>query len=153
MKKNNIPTAQYETFTKSTLNKGKEFLKTLDPPYVLKADGLAAGKGVVILDSIDDAEEELDKMLNGKFGQASEKVVIEEFLSGIEVSYFCLTDGKNYVMLPEAKDYKKIGENDTGLNTGGMGAVSPVPFAKPSSSVALPPKILSISSTTTPSTS
>jgi len=129
MKKNHIPTAKYETFTLATLDKAKEFLKEMHPPYVLKADGLAAGKGVLILDNYEEAVLELETMLKGKFGTASEKVVIEEFLDGIEVSFFCLTDGKNYILLPEAKDYKKIGENDTGLNTGGMGAVSPVPFA------------------------
>jgi len=106
-----------------------EYLETMDPPYVLKADGLAAGKGVLIIDSFEQACKDLKEMLEGKFGQASKKVVIEEFLSGIEVSVFILTDGENYIMLPEAKDYKRIGEGDTGLNTGGMGAVSPVPFA------------------------
>jgi len=106
------------------------FLETLQPPYVLKADGLAAGKGVLILDDIEDAKKELDAMLDGKFGSASERVVIEEFLDGIEMSAFALTDGNDYVMLPNAKDYKRIGEGDTGLNTGGMGAISPVPFAK-----------------------
>jgi phosphoribosylamine---glycine ligase len=128
MKKHNIPTAQYETFTLSTLDKAKEFLRKLSPPYVLKADGLAAGKGVLILNDYNQAITELEDMLKGKFGTASSKVVVEEFLDGIEVSFFCLTDGENYVLLPEAKDYKKIGENDTGLNTGGMGAISPVPF-------------------------
>lgn len=129
MKKYEIPTARYETFTAGEIAKASEFMKTLTPPYVLKADGLAAGKGVVILDRFDDALAELDEMLSGKFGAASKKVVIEEFLSGIELSVFALTDGKNYKILPEAKDYKRIGEGDTGLNTGGMGAVSPVPFA------------------------
>lgn len=127
---NNIPTARYSSFTKETFLQGKAYLKTLNPPYVLKADGLAAGKGVLILDNLDEAKIELEKMLlESKFGQASSKVVIEEFLSGIELSYFVLTDGKNYKILPTAKDYKRIGEGDTGLNTGGMGAISPVPFA------------------------
>jgi len=129
MKKHGIPTARYESFTAGTLSEGKEFLATINPPFVLKADGLAAGKGVLIIDNLEEAREELEAMLNGKFGAASEKVVIEEFLSGIELSVFVLTDGKNYHLLPEAKDYKRIGEGDTGLNTGGMGAVSPVPFA------------------------
>ncbi len=128
--KNNIPTAAYGSFTKETLAKGQEFLETLDPPYVLKADGLAAGKGVLIIQDLEEAKTELANMLVGeKFGQASSKVVIEEFLDGIELSCFVLTDGKNYKILPTAKDYKRIGEGDTGLNTGGMGAVSPVPFA------------------------
>lgn len=127
---NNIPTARYSSFTKETFLQGKAYLKTLNPPYVLKADGLAAGKGVLILDNLDEAKIELEKMLlESKFGQASSKVVIEEFLSGIELSCFVLTDGKNYKILPTAKDYKRIGEGDTGLNTGGMGAISPVPFA------------------------
>src|SRR5574344_78349 len=129
MMKYNIPTARYETFSVGDVEKAKTFMKTLQPPYVLKADGLAAGKGVLILDSFDEAVAELKEMLDGKFGSASQKVVIEEFLSGIELSVFALTDGKNYKILPEAKDYKRIGEGDTGLNTGGMGAVSPVPFA------------------------
>lgn len=129
MKKHNIPTAAYQSFTKESLNEATEFLKKLTPPYVLKADGLAAGKGVVILNSLSDAINELNEMFSGKFGKASEKVVIEEFLTGIELSVFVLTDGTSYVILPEAKDYKRIGEGDTGLNTGGMGAVSPVPFA------------------------
>jgi len=130
MQKHNIPTARYQTFNSSTLNEAKAFLKELQPPYVLKADGLAAGKGVLILDTIEEAEKELDEMLlNAKFGEASAKVVIEEFLDGIELSIFVLTDGKNYKVLPAAKDYKRIGEGDTGLNTGGMGAISPVPFA------------------------
>lgn len=129
MVKYNIPTARYETFSAGDVEKAKTFMKTLQPPYVLKADGLAAGKGVLILDSFDEAVAELKEMLDGKFGSASQKVVIEEFLSGIELSVFALTDGKNYKILPEAKDYKRIGEGDTGLNTGGMGAVSPVPFA------------------------
>jgi len=127
---NNIPTARYLSFTKETFLQGKAYLETLNPPYVLKADGLAAGKGVLILDNLDEAKIELEKMLlESKFGQASSKVVIEEFLSGIELSCFVLTDGKNYKILPTAKDYKRIGEGDTGLNTGGMGAISPVPFA------------------------
>jgi phosphoribosylamine--glycine ligase len=128
--RHNIPTAAYESFTKETVEKGYGFLETLNPPYVLKADGLAAGKGVVILNDIDEAKAELKSMLvDAKFGDASSKVVIEEFLDGIELSCFVLTDGKNYKILPTAKDYKRIGEGDTGLNTGGMGAVSPVPFA------------------------
>lgn len=128
--KNNIPTAAYGSFTKETLEKGQQFLETLEPPYVLKADGLAAGKGVLIIQDLEEAKTELSNMLVGeKFGQASSKVVIEEFLDGIELSCFVLTDGKNYKILPTAKDYKRIGEGDTGLNTGGMGAVSPVPFA------------------------
>ncbi|PTX45059.1 phosphoribosylamine--glycine ligase [Christiangramia gaetbulicola] len=124
-----IPTAAYESFSFESLDAGKNFLETLKPPYVLKADGLAAGKGVLIIDDLDEAKKELENMLSGKFGAASEKVVIEEFLDGIELSVFVLTDGKNYKILPTAKDYKRIGEGDTGLNTGGMGAVSPVPFA------------------------
>lgn len=128
--KHNIPTAAYQSFTKDTVEEGKMFLETLKAPYVLKADGLAAGKGVVILEKLDEAKLELENMLvDAKFGDASSKVVIEEFLSGIELSCFVLTDGKSYKMLPTAKDYKRIGEGDTGLNTGGMGAVSPVPFA------------------------
>jgi phosphoribosylamine--glycine ligase len=128
--KNNIPTAAYDSFTKETVEQGCRFLETLKPPYVLKADGLAAGKGVLILQTLDEAQQELSKMLvDEKFGQASAKVVIEEFLNGIELSCFVLTDGKNYKILPTAKDYKRIGEGDTGLNTGGMAAVSPVPFA------------------------
>ncbi len=129
MRKYNIPTAAFRTFIDYSLDDGKEFLEKLNPPYVLKADGLAAGKGVLILDDLEQAKTELENMLHGKFGQASKKVVIEEFLSGIEMSVFVLTDGEGYVILPEAKDYKRIGEGDTGLNTGGMGAVSPVPFA------------------------
>lgn len=130
MQKNNIPTAKYQSFTKNTLTEGYAFLETLKPPFVLKADGLAAGKGVLILDTIKEAKEELNEMLtNEKFGEASTTVVIEEFLDGIELSVFVLTDGKNYKILPSAKDYKRIGEGDQGLNTGGMGAVSPVPFA------------------------
>lgn len=130
MEKYNIPTARYQSFTKDTLHQGFEFLETLDSPYVLKADGLAAGKGVLILDSLQEAKDELQEMLeNAKFGNASATVVIEEFLKGIELSVFVLTDGKNYKILPSAKDYKRIGEGDVGLNTGGMGAISPVPFA------------------------
>jgi phosphoribosylamine--glycine ligase len=128
--RHNIPTAAYESFTKETVENGYVFLETLNPPYVLKADGLAAGKGVVILNDLDDAKAELKSMLvDAKFGEASTKVVIEEFLDGIELSCFVLTDGEHYKILPTAKDYKRIGEGDTGLNTGGMGAVSPVPFA------------------------
>ena len=129
MKRHNIPTAKYETFDGTTLNEGLKFLETLKAPYVLKADGLCAGKGVLILPTLDEAKKELKEMLGGMFGNASARVVIEEFLSGIECSVFVLTDGKNYKILPEAKDYKRIGEHDTGLNTGGMGSVSPVPFA------------------------
>jgi len=130
MQKNSIPTAAYKTFTVGETSEGFRFLETLKPPYVLKADGLAAGKGVIICDKIEDARENLKQMLDDKkFGKASQKVVIEEFLDGIEVSVFVLTDGKSYLILPEAKDYKRIGEGDTGPNTGGMGAVSPVPFA------------------------
>lgn len=130
MMRHDIPTAAYRTFTKDSLEAGQEFLETLDPPYVLKADGLAAGKGVLIIEDINEAKEELKNMLvDAKFGDASSRVVIEEFLAGIEFSIFALTDGKGgYALLPEAKDYKRIGEGDTGLNTGGMGAVSPVPF-------------------------
>ncbi|MDX1542714.1 MAG: phosphoribosylamine--glycine ligase [Christiangramia sp.] len=124
-----IPTAAYESFSLESLGAGKKFLETLNPPYVLKADGLAAGKGVLIIEDLEEAKKELENMLSGKFGAASKKVVIEEFLDGIELSVFVLTDGKNYKILPTAKDYKRIGEGDTGLNTGGMGAVSPVPFA------------------------
>ncbi len=129
MQRHNIPTAAYQTFTGETLEEGKAFLKTLQAPYVLKADGLCAGKGVLILPTLEEAEKELEEMLGGMFGGASSRVVIEEFMSGIECSVFVLTDGKDYVILPEAKDYKRIGEHDTGLNTGGMGSVSPVPFA------------------------
>ena len=129
MSRHAIPTAAYRSFTNETLSEAKAFLGTLQPPYVLKADGLAAGKGVVILDSLKAAESELEVMFSGKFGEASSKVVIEQFLSGIELSVFVLTDGRDYLILPEAKDYKRIGDGDTGLNTGGMGAVSPVPFA------------------------
>jgi len=129
MYRHNIPTATYKSFTTENLEDGYKFLDTLSPPYVLKADGLAAGKGVLILNNLQEAKDELTEMLaNKKFGAASSKVVIEEFLSGIELSYFVLTDGKSYVTLPSAKDYKRIGEGDKGLNTGGMGAVSPVPF-------------------------
>ncbi|GEC79039.1 phosphoribosylamine--glycine ligase [Flavobacterium aquatile] len=128
--KHKIPTAAYDSFTKETVEKGCYFLETLQPPYVLKADGLAAGKGVLIIQDLEEAKTELRNMLvHEKFGSASAKVVIEEFLDGIELSCFVLTDGKNYKILPTAKDYKRIGEGDTGLNTGGMGAVSPVPFA------------------------
>jgi phosphoribosylamine--glycine ligase len=128
--KHNIPTAAYDSFTKDTVEKGCQFLETLQSPYVLKADGLAAGKGVLIIQDLEEAKTELRNMLvHQKFGSASAKVVIEEFLDGIELSCFVLTDGKNYKILPTAKDYKRIGEGDTGLNTGGMGAVSPVPFA------------------------
>lgn len=129
MKRHHVPTAAYETFDGTTIEEGVAFLKTLKAPYVLKADGLAAGKGVLIVPTLEEAEKELRDMLGGMFGQASAKVVIEEFLSGIECSVFVLTDGKHYQILPEAKDYKRIGEHDTGLNTGGMGSVSPVPFA------------------------
>ncbi|WP_282115630.1 phosphoribosylamine--glycine ligase [Cellulophaga baltica] len=130
MMRHNIPTAAYESFTAESLEKGYTFLESLNPPYVLKADGLAAGKGVVILNNLQDAKEELKSMLvDAKFGTASTTVVIEEFLDGIELSVFVLTDGENYKVLPTAKDYKRIGEGDTGLNTGGMGAISPVPFA------------------------
>ena len=130
MKRHHIPTAGYESFNAKNIEKGYRFLETLQPPYVLKADGLAAGKGVLILDSLEEAKSELESMLVGaKFGSASSKVVIEEFLDGIELSCFVLADGKNYKILPTAKDYKRIGEGDKGLNTGGMGAISPVPFA------------------------
>ena len=131
MIKHGIPTAAYASFTKDQLAEGLKYLETQKPPFVLKADGLAAGKGVVILNDVREAQKELTEMLaNAKFGQASSKVVIEQFLKGIELSVFVLTDGNGYVILPEAKDYKRIGEGDTGLNTGGMGAISPVPFAK-----------------------
>ena len=129
MQRHGIPTAAYRTFTQATLAEGISFLRTLQPPYVLKADGLCAGKGVLILPTLEEAEKELGEMLGGMFGGASSRVVIEEFLDGIECSVFVLTDGKSYKILPEAKDYKRIGEGDTGLNTGGMGSVSPVPFA------------------------
>ena len=130
MKRHGIPTAAYETFDGTQLEAGQRFLETLQPPYVLKADGLCAGKGVLILDTLEEAQQELANMLGGKFGNASSRVVIEEFLSGIECSVFVLTDGRHYQILPEAKDYKRIGVGDTGLNTGGMGSVSPVPFAE-----------------------
>ena len=129
MQRHHIPTAKYQTFDGTTLAEGLQFLETLQPPYVLKADGLCAGKGVLILPTLEEAKKELREMLAGMFGNASAQVVIEEFLSGIECSVFILTDGKSYKILPEAKDYKRIGEHDTGLNTGGMGSVSPVPFA------------------------
>ena len=130
MQKHGVPTARYQSFTKDNLTDGFAFLETLDPPFVLKADGLAAGKGVLILDSLSEAKAELEEMVsNQKFGEASSTVVIEEFLKGIELSVFVLTDGINYKILPSAKDYKRIGEGDAGLNTGGMGAISPVPFA------------------------
>lgn len=130
MQKHGVPTARYKSFTKENLTDGFAFLETLDPPFVLKADGLAAGKGVLILNSLKEAKVELEEMVsNNKFGEASSTVVIEEFLKGIELSVFVLTDGKNYKILPSAKDYKRIGEGDKGLNTGGMGAISPVPFA------------------------
>jgi phosphoribosylamine--glycine ligase len=130
MTKHGIPTAKYQSFTKENLKQGKLFLESLTPPYVLKADGLAAGKGVLILDSLEEAKSELEEMVsNQKFGEASSTVVIEEFLKGIELSVFVLTDGTSYKILPSAKDYKRIGEGDKGLNTGGMGAISPVPFA------------------------
>ena len=129
MKRHHIPTAAYETFDGKTIEEGMKFLETLKAPYVLKADGLAAGKGVLIVPTLEEAKKELREMLGGMFGNASAKVVIEEFLSGIECSVFVLTDGTHYQILPEAKDSKRIGEHDTGLNTGGMGSVSPVPFA------------------------
>ena len=129
MKRHHIPTARYETFDGEHLQEGLAFLETLQPPYVLKADGLCAGKGVLILPTLEEAKQELKEMLGGMFGNASSQVVIEEYLSGIECSVFVLTDGQHYKVLPEAKDYKRIGEHDTGLNTGGMGSVSPVPFA------------------------
>ena len=131
MQRHGIPTAAYRTFTGETLEEGLKFLETLKAPYVLKADGLCAGKGVLILPTLEEARKELKEMLGGMFGTASSSVVIEEFLSGIECSVFVLTDGRNYKILPEAKDYKRIGEHDTGLNTGGMGSVSPVPFTTP----------------------
>ena len=129
MLRHDIPTARYKTFNGTNIEEGLQFLETLKAPYVLKADGLCAGKGVLILPTLDEAKKELKEMLGGMFGNASASVVIEEFLSGIECSVFVLTDGKNYKILPEAKDYKRIGEHDTGLNTGGMGSVTPVPFA------------------------
>lgn len=128
MMRHNIPTAKYETFDGTTLEEGLKFLETLKAPYVLKADGLCAGKGVLIVPTLEEAKKELKDMLGGMFGNASARVVIEEFLSGIECSVFVLTDGKHYKTLPEAKDYKRIGEHDTGLNTGGMGSVTPVPL-------------------------
>ena len=131
MQRHGIPTAAYRTFTGENLEEGLKFLETLKAPYVLKADGLCAGKGVLILPTLEEAKKELGEMLGGMFGNASSRVVIEEFMSGIECSVFVLTDGKNYKILPEAKDYKRVGEHDTGLNTGGMGSVSPVPFATP----------------------
>ncbi|MCK4406117.1 MAG: phosphoribosylamine--glycine ligase, partial [Bacteroidales bacterium] len=130
MQRHKIPTASYKTFDKSNLQEGLSFLQKFKPPYVLKADGLAAGKGVIICESISNAENEFKAMLeDAKFGDASLKVIIEEFLKGIELSFFILTDGSSYKILPSAKDYKRIGEGDTGLNTGGMGSISPVPFA------------------------
>ena len=132
MSRHDIPTAAYQSFNADNLEEGYQFLETLQPPYVLKADGLAAGKGVLIINNLEEAKHELKEMLVGaKFGYASSKVVIEEFLDGIELSCFVITDGKSYKILPTAKDYKRIGEGDTGLNTGGMGAISPVPFATP----------------------
>jgi phosphoribosylamine--glycine ligase len=127
--RHNIPTADYRSFDKSSLCEVRGFLKTFEPPYVIKADGLSAGKGVLIIEDIMEAEKEVEAILNGKFGSAGDVVVIEQFLKGIEVSVFIITDGKSYILLPEAKDYKRIGEGDTGLNTGGMGAISPVAFA------------------------
>ena len=129
MRRHNIPTAAYQTFDGTSVDEGIAFLETLQPPYVLKADGLAGGKGVLIISYLEEAKKEFRDMLDGMFGNASARVVIEEFLSGIECSVFVLTDGKHYKILPEAKDYKRVGEHDTGLNTGGMGSVSPVPFA------------------------
>lgn len=129
MHRHRIPTAKYQTFNGTTIDEGLRFLETLQPPYVLKADGLCAGKGVLIVPTLDEAKKEFRQMLDGMFGNASANVVIEEFLSGIECSVFVLTDGKHYKILPEAKDYKRVGEHDTGLNTGGMGSVTPVPFA------------------------
>ena len=131
MARHNIPTARYQTFNGTNIEEGLKFLETLKAPYVLKADGLCAGKGVLIVPTLDEAKKEFREMLGGMFGNASANVVIEEFLSGVECSVFVLTDGKNYKILPEAKDYKRIGEHDTGLNTGGMGSVTPVPFATP----------------------
>ncbi len=131
MQRHHIPTARYATFDGTTVEEGLQFLETLQPPYVLKADGLCAGKGVLILPTLEEARKELREMLGGMFGNASARVVIEEFLSGIECSVFILTDGTHYKILPEAKDYKRIGEHDTGLNTGGMGSVTPVTFATP----------------------
>ena len=131
MKRHGIPTAAYETFDADHIDEAKHFLSTLKPPYVLKADGLCAGKGVIIVDTLEEAHKELEDMLGGMFGQASARVVIEEFMTGIECSVFAMTDGRHYCILPEAKDYKRIGEGDKGLKTGGMGSVSPVPFATP----------------------
>ena len=129
MNRHDVPTAAYRSFDRSEVKEASDFLNNLNPPYVLKADGLAAGKGVLILDDLEEAKKEVNAMLSGnKFGEAGERLVIEEFLDGIEMSVFVLTDGKDYKMLPSAKDYKRIGEGDRGLNTGGMGAVSPVPF-------------------------
>ena len=143
MKKNNIPTAKYATFSKETIQQAYSFLDQMKPPYVLKADGLAAGKGVLILNNLNEAKQELDNMLlKNKFGTASNRVVIEEFLDGIELSCFVLTNGKDYKVLPFAKDYKKIGEADTGLNTGGMGAVSPVPFLDEKLKIKIEEKII-----------
>ena len=143
MKKNNIPTAKYATFSKETIQQAYSFLDQMKPPYVLKADGLAAGKGVLILNNLNEAKQELDNMLlKNKFGKASNRVVIEEFLDGIELSCFVLTNGKDYKVLPFAKDYKKIGEADTGLNTGGMGAVSPVPFLDEKLKIKIEEKII-----------
>lgn len=129
MQRNNIPTASYFKITKNNIDEGIKHLHSINPPYVLKADGLAAGKGVLILNDISEAEKELKAMLDGKFGEAGNTIIIEQFLNGIELSVFAITDGKNFCVLPEAKDYKRIGEGDTGLNTGGMGAISPIPFA------------------------
>ena len=129
MKKYHIPTAEYLSVSSANFSEGQALLERMKPPYVLKADGLAAGKGVLIIDSLENAKQSLKEMLEGKFGSASKTVVVEEYLSGVEVSVFVITDGKDYKILPEAKDYKRIGEGDTGLNTGGMGAISPVPFA------------------------
>jgi phosphoribosylamine--glycine ligase len=129
MTRHGIPTAVYKSFDKSTIEEAFQFLRTLKPPFVVKADGLAAGKGVLIIDDINEAEKEVTAILGGKFGSAGQKIVIEQFLKGIELSVFIITDGKSYKLLPEAKDYKRVGEGDSGLNTGGMGAVSPVPFA------------------------
>ncbi|MFA6769670.1 MAG: phosphoribosylamine--glycine ligase, partial [Bacteroidales bacterium] len=131
MIKHNIPTAKYNSFDLNSIQEGYNYLETTDSPYVLKADGLAAGKGVLIIDDLEEAKKELSQMLNGKFGEAGNRVVIEEHLNGIELSAFVLIDRDNYMILPEAKDYKRVGEGDIGLNTGGMGAVSPVPFANP----------------------
>ena len=143
MKKNNIPTAKYATFSKETIQQAYSYLDQMKPPYVLKADGLAAGKGVLILNNLNEAKQELDNMLlKNKFGKASNRVVIEEFLDGIELSCFVLTNGKDYKVLPFAKDYKKIGEADTGLNTGGMGAVSPVPFLDEKLKIKIEEKII-----------